>query len=372
MEQMDLTASDTPAPRPQLHVSEETRRYHRQKRTLHIAEIGVSLVYWLMWCAAGAAFVNLVGEATGSRWLTLAISALAMLGGMVLVNLPLDYYGGYTLEQRYGLSNQTPRAWLVFQVKSWLIGAILGAVIIGGLYALLWYGGRFWSVMLWAGVMLLSVGLAKVFPLLILPLFYPARPLDRPSLTQRFEQMAQGTGLTIRGVFDLALSKDTKKANAMLTGLGSSRRVYLSDTLLEAFDDDQIAVVFAHELGHHIRGHIYKGIAITAVVTSLLVAIIHWRLSPVAGASGDWQRAIALLLAPVTNAISRHFERQCDSDALRLTDDPDAYRRAFIRLAEMNMADPNPPRWEEILFDDHPAMVKRLAMADAYEHARSA
>ena len=76
-----------------------------------------------------------------------------------------------------------------------------------------------------------------------------------------------------RVVGRLELSKETKKANAMLAGLGSSRRVYLSDTLLEAFDDDQIAVVFAHELGHHIRRHIFKTIGLSAVVSSLLVAL---------------------------------------------------------------------------------------------------
>jgi STE24 endopeptidase len=187
--------------------------------------------------------------------------------------------------------------------------------------------------------------------------------------------------MQLTGVFNLQLSKDTKKANAMLAGMGSSRRVYLADTLLDAFSDDEIAVVFAHELGHHIRGHIYKGIALTAVVSSLLVALIHWRLNPFAGTDADWTQAIArlaqvmlissafpLLISPITNAISRRFEYQCDSDALRLTRDPQAYRSAFVRLGDMNLSDPNPPRWEEILFDDHPALAKRIAMADQYEH----
>jgi STE24 endopeptidase len=191
--------------------------------------------------------------------------------------------------------------------------------------------------------------------------------------------MAKDSGLQLTGLFDLQLSKDTKKANAMLAGMGSSRRVYFSDTLLEAFDDNQIAVVFAHELGHHVRGHIWKGIGLTALVSSLLVTLIHLRLSPYAGDIENWRSAVAalpkvilisvvfpLILSPILNAISRRFERQCDSDALRLTDDPAAYRTAFQKLSEMNMADPNPPRWEEILFDDHPAMAKRIAMADTY------
>jgi STE24 endopeptidase len=376
-----LSGSPSEPPRPPEPSLSRIKAYHRQKRNLHIAGIAITVGYWLAWLWAGEGFVAAVANAVDSRWVGLLVSVGAMLGGMVVVSLPLDYYSGYVLEQRYHLSNQTPRAWFVFQVKGWLIGAILGAIVIGGLYALLWYGGAMWSVWLWVGVMLLSVGLAKLFPLVILPLFYPSRPLERPSLTERLEQMAAGTGLTLKGVFDLQLSKETRKANAMLAGMGSTRRVYLSDTLLHAFTDDQIAVVFAHELGHHLRGHIWKNIALAAVMSSLLVALIHWRLVPHGGPAhpDGWAGAIAafpqvmlivalfpLLISPITNAISRHFERQCDSDALRLTNDPHAYKTAFQQLGTLNMADPDPPRWEEILFDDHPALSKRIAMADQY------
>ncbi|MHC4795546.1 MAG: M48 family metalloprotease, partial [Planctomycetota bacterium] len=221
---------------------------------------------------------------------------------------------------------------------------------------------------------------AKIFPLIILPIFYPAKPLDRPALADRLKQLAGNTGMTITGIFNLALSKDTKKANAMLAGLGSSRRVYLSDTLLEAFNDDEITVVFAHELGHHIRKHIFKGIAMAAVVSSLLVSLLYWRLNPYEGSTAQWSEAVAtfaqimlimtvfpLLTGPITNAIARHFERQADADAITLTDDPNAFRSTFQLLTKMNLVDPSPPLWEVIMFDDHPPMSKRIAMADQYE-----
>jgi STE24 endopeptidase len=368
-----------PKPRPA-----DVAAYHRAKRRIHIIDIVIGVLYWTAWVFAAPSLVSWIDGHVDSRWAALAIAAVVMIGGMVVVSLPLEYYSGFMLERRYQLTNQTPATWAWFQVKTWLLGSVIGGIVLGGLYALLWHGGEYWSVWLWCGVMLLSVVLAKLFPLVILPLFYPARPLDRPSLAERLSNMARGSGLNLTGIYDLQLSKDTKKANAMLAGLGSSRRVYFSDTLLEAFDDNQIAVVFAHELGHHIRGHIWKGIGLTALVSSALVALIHWRLNPFAGDPMNWQGAIGgfpqlvlisvlfpLLLAPITNAISRRFERQCDSDALRLTDDPAAYRTAFQKLGDMNMADPNPPRWEEILFDDHPAMSKRIAMADAYVRSRS-
>ncbi len=370
------TPAAEPTP-PPARSPEEVRAYHRIQRKLHIADILVSVVYWTVWLALAGPVVAWIDGWTDSRWVGLFATTLISLGGLVLLSLPLTYYGGFVVEQRFQLSNQTPRSWLIFQLKAWLVGAVFAAILVGGLYALLWHGGRYWSIWLWVGVMVLSVVIAKVFPLIILPIFYPARPLERPSLKERLERMASGTGLRLTGVYDLALSKDTKKANAMLAGLGSSRRVYLSDTLLGSFNDDQIAVVFAHELGHHLRGHIWKGIGLSAVVSSILVALIHWRLQPCAGQPSLWPDAVAalpqvlllatlypLLVAPVTNAISRRFERQCDSDALRLTEDPQAYRTAFEQLGMLNLSDPNPPRWEVILFDDHPPLAERIAMAD--------
>lgn len=358
----------------------EAKEYHRVKRILHISELGLVGLYWVFWVGLGPGHVRWIDQFVDSPWLGLFVAALVMLGGLVLVTMPLSYYGEFLIEKRFGLSNQTPRSWFVFQVKSWLVGGVLLGIVLGGLYGLLWYAGPMWSLWLWVGMILLTVVLAKIFPLLILPIFYPARPLERPSLIDRLRGLAEGTGLTITGVFDLQLSKDTKKANAMLTGLGSSRRVYLSDTLLEAFNEDQIGVVFAHELGHHIRGHIWKGIGMSAVAMSIMVALVHWRLNGFAGRPDEWVGAVGalpqvflivtlwpLLIAPITNAITRRFERQCDSDALRLTKNPAAYRSAFETLGRMNLADPDPPRWEEILFYDHPPISKRIAMADQYE-----
>jgi len=362
----------------------EIEAYNRVNRRIHLADLAISLVYWIIWCLIARDVVGWLGLPGGSRWLGLLAAAVVMLGGSVLVGLPLNYYGGFAVEHRFKLSNQTLGAWLMFQVKAWLVGGIIGAIVLGGLYAAVWYGGRWWGVWVWLGVMLLSIGLAKVFPLVILPLFYPSKPLERPSLAERLKELAGGAGMTITGIFNLQLSKDTKKANAMLAGMGSSRRVYLADTLLDSFDDDQITVVFAHELGHHTRGHIWKLIGMSAVASSLMVTLIWWRLNPFAGSSepADWSAAIAafsqvmlistvfpLVIGPITNAISRRFERQCDSDALRLTDNPQAYRTAFEQLGRLNLDDPTPPWWEVVFFDDHPPLGQRIKMAEEYERA---
>jgi len=379
----DADGADTSAAVPALDLA-QIKDYARVKRWCHLSGIAISVAYWVFWTAVAFSFVGWLDGFIDNRWLGLLVTAGAMVGGSVLVGLPLDYYSSYVVEQRFKLSNQTPWTWLVFQFKSWAVGGVLAVILVGGLYGAVWYAGPLWGVWLWIGLMVLSVVLAKLFPLVTLPLFYPATPLQKPELEQRLSELAGRAGMTITGVYNLGLSKDTKKANAMLAGLGATRRVYLSDTLVGTFDADQIAVVFAHELGHHVHRHIIKMIALSAAVTSVLVALFYWRLNPYAGSQADWTGAVAafapvmlistvypLLIGPLTNAISRHFERQADWKALEMTDDPAAFRGAFELLTRMNLADPDPPRWEEILFDDHPATAKRIAMATAYETART-
>ncbi|HOW73254.1 MAG TPA: M48 family metallopeptidase [Phycisphaerae bacterium] len=370
---------------PKQRPPEEVKAYHKIKRTCHLVDIGLSLIYWGLWLALASPFVAWLDGWIDARWPALIVAALVMFGGKILFLLPLSYYDGFLLERRYDLTNQTPRSWLVFEIKGWLVQFVIGGILVAGLFALLWYSGRLWGLWVWIGIMLFSIGLAKVFPLVILPIFYPSKPLERPALAERLKALAGQAGMTLTGIFNLGLSAETKKANAMLAGLGSTRRVYLSDTLLDAFQDDQIAVVFAHELGHHIRKHIFKSIGLAALVTSGLVVLIRWRLDPFAGGPPDgWAGSIAglaevgmllclypLAVGPITYAISRHFERQADADALHMTDDPGAFRKAFELLRDMNLADPNPPRWEEIMFDDHPAMAKRIAIADEYAREKS-
>ena len=105
---------------------------------------------------------------------------------------------------------------------------------------------------------LVSVALGQLLPVLILPLFYKIERLDQPELAARIARLAEGTGLSIEGVYRMALSDETVKANAMLAGLGRTRRVLLGDTLLDAFSADEIEVILAHEIGHHVFGHIRK------------------------------------------------------------------------------------------------------------------
>jgi len=193
-------------------------------------------------------------------------------------------------------------------------------------------------------------------------------------------RLAEGTGLSIEGVYRMDLSSETTKANAMLAGLGRTRRVIMGDTLLDGFSADEIEVVFAHEIGHHVYRHIYKLIAVGVLLSAAGFWICDQILRSWASIGADGisynQLPVAslpllmfsltvfsLLLEPPQNAISRHFERQCDRYALERIGQREAYLSAFRKLAQLNKDDPSPNPVAVFLFHSHPPIAERLAMA---------
>lgn len=361
---------------------EEARRYGRISLGLTLADMGLDLAYlgimafvfarpldaWL------SGFEMLAGEKSVLR----LIALLAVLVGIhILVSLPLSFYSGYVVEHQFKLSNQSLRRWITSWLKKNAFGIVLAGALYAGLYWMIWHTGNYWWLIAAGVFFLFSVILGQLAPVVFLPLFYKIERLDDPVLNERMDRLAQGTGLAIEGVYRMGLSADTVKANAMLAGLGRTRRVLMGDTLLEKFSPDEIEVIFAHEIGHHVHRHIPKMIA-AGVVFSLagfyfLDRLLVWWSGTSTAADAPVSSLplvmfamslFGLSLAPLQNAISRHYERQCDRYALTRTGLREAYRSAFQKLARLNKDDPAPNPVEVFLLHSHPPIAERLAMAD--------
>jgi len=360
----------------------EARRYGRIHLALTLADMAIDIAYlgvmafvfarpidaWL------ASFARLSDEQSLVR--LLALFGVVM-GLHILVSFSLSFYSGYVVEHQFGLSNQTPKRWLRNWALSNTLAVVLGAALNLGLFWIIWHTGQYWWLIAAGAFFVVSVVLGQLAPVLIVPLFYKVERLESPELNERMKRLAKGTGITIEGVYRLGLSADTVKANAMLAGLGRTRRVLMGDTLLEKFTPDEIEVIFAHELGHHVHRHIPKMIA-TGVVISLLGfwlidrVLVWWADIPTAAAAPTSALPLVmftftvytLALAPLQNAISRHYERQCDRYALERTQSPPAYRSAFLKLATLNKADMEPNPVEVFLLHSHPPIAERLAMAE--------
>ena len=378
-------APDTLADAPQEQTPEqraEAKRYSNISLACTIADMAIDLIYlglmafvfarpldtWL------AEYPSLAGDHSMLR--LLALFGIVMVLHM-LVSLPLSFYSHFIVEHQFGLSNQTFARWVRNWSLSNVLTLVLGAVLNAGLFWIIWHTGAYWWLIAAAAFFIVSIVLGQLAPVIIMPLFYKIEPIENAELDTRMKNLAAGTGITIEGVYRLGLSADTQKANAMLAGLGRTRRVLMGDTLLEKFTPEEIDVIFAHELGHHVHRHIPKMIA-TGVVVSLAGfyvidrAIVWWAGVPTVADAPTASlplvmftlTAFSLLLSPLQNVISRFYERQCDRYALRRTNNRAAYRSAFWKLARLNKADTDPHPLEVFLLHSHPPIAERLALAD--------
>lgn len=308
--------------------------------------------------------------------------------GMVLsflVSLPLSYLSGYAVEQRYGLSNQSRRSWLVEQIKGLGVGALIGLPIAQGAYWVMRrYPQRWWAVL--SGLTIpLTVILANLAPVLLFPLFNKFEPLEDQALADRIRNLAGREGVHVSEVLQMDMSKQTKKANAFFTGLGNTKRIVLGDTLLQEFDQDEIEVVLAHELGHQVHRDIWKLIGLQVPVTLLTFYVSNRLIGPVARRAGtrwglrpeDGAADVAalpllmllgglvrLVLTPILNAVSRNaVEHQADVYALNLTGKTDAFVGAMKKLGRMNLSNPKPSALVKIVLYSHPPLGERIAFA---------
>lgn len=315
-----------------------------------------------------------------SRSLRLVVLYVLITLLHMAVSFPLSLYSGHILEHRYQLSRQSFAGWLWRYTKRNLITLLLGVPLTLGLFWMIWTTGSYWWIVAAVAYFALSVLMGQLAPVLLLPLFYRIERFDDDSLNQRLAARSAGTGLSIEGVYRMKMSDETAKANALLAGLGRTRRVILGDTLLDQFSPDEIDVIFAHEIGHHVHRHVGKMIlagAAYSVVGFFLCdrALAAW-LGNAEGAIDYAQLPVytvpflslvislfSMVVEPLQNAISRYYERQADQYALTTTGNHQAYRSAFVKLAKLNKADPDPHPLEVFLFHSHPPIQQRIAMA---------
>lgn len=373
-------ATDAPLTEAQLS---EAKEYNRLELTCDLADRAIDLSFLaIMSFVFARSLDGWLGSLPGLETLTARLAAMFLLvtGIHILVSFPLSFYSGHILEHRYELSRQSFGGWLWRYAKRNFLTLVLGLAMIQGLYWMIWLTGPIWWLVAAAGYFAVSVVLGQLAPVLILPLFYKIERLDDDALKSRLAGLSKGTGLSIEGVYRMKMSDETVKANAMLAGLGGTRRVILGDTLLDGFSEDEIEVIFAHEIGHHVHKHL-RQMLIYGVIFSLAGFFIADRLLAlwVGSIEGSIDYAnlpvytlpfmtlvitvFSMVVEPVQNGISRYFEVQSDTYALKSTGLKEAYRSAFTKLARLNKADPNPHPWEVFLFHSHPPISERLALS---------
>jgi STE24 endopeptidase len=327
----------------------------------------------------GARLVRRVAAPFGGGWVwQVLLGTLVVLVIGRLVTLPLAVYGE-VVRHRYGLST---RSWWLFARDVTVTTAIDAGLTALGLLLLILLARRtprWWWAWAGAGAAVLVVVGSFLYPLLIEPAFNRFAPLAAGELRTDLLDLARDNGTPVQDVLVSDASRRTTGLNAYVSGFGSTRRIVLYDTVLEELPDEQIESIVAHELGHVANDDVLTGTLIGALGAAAGVAVLGWLLSwtPLlrrAGAAGAGDPLVVplvlllmsvgmLVATPVQDLFSRHIEARADVHALDLTRDPGTFVQMQQRLAETNLAEPDPPAAWQWFFGTHPTTAERVALA---------
>jgi STE24 endopeptidase len=364
------------------------RRYNRIRRRLGIADFLLGLAPLVILLATGwtARLRDLAYLGAGQIYVLAVFFYVGMLTVInKLLGLGLDYYG-FRLEHQFQLSNQKLRSWVKDQLKGWLVGLVIGSILVELVYWTIRSAPRFWWLIAWAVFIVLYVFFAQIAPVVLFPLFYKFKPLENEGLKERLLHLSERAGTRVKGVYEWKLSEKSRKGNAALAGLGATRRIILADTLLEKYTDDEIEAILAHELGHHVHRHIPKGILVEAGVTFVgfwaANQILHYAIERrhMFEQLADFANlpllmlvsaVLSLLLMPLLNAYSRFNERQADCYSYTAIPSIESFISGMNKLADQNLAERQPSRIVELLFHSHPPIAKRIQAAEAWAKAHA-
>ncbi len=374
----------------------KAREYAGIRRRLSYVSMGIGgvgiiiflatdLKFWLRDALHGLSWQPISGW---YPWQVLVYFLILMVGYEVLT-APIGYYSGFVLPHRYGISTMTLGSWLGDLFKGLVLGLVFEGLVIELVYGLLAAQPQIWWLEVAVVLLFFSVMMANLAPVLLFPIFYKFHPMPEGELTQRLLALAERAKTRVRGVFTMQMSNKTTAANAALMGLGNTRRIVVGDTMLDRYTPDEIEVVLAHELGHHVHHDIWKLILSQSVVTLgglyLVNVVLHWAVT-VQHYQGLADAAtlpllialtatFGLIVMPINNGYSRFVEYQADEYALQSTHKIQPFKSAMTRLANQNLSEVEPSPIVEFLFHDHPSIGKRLKHADEFatrEYVKSA
>jgi STE24 endopeptidase len=369
---------------------------HQKAADYTVAKTRLGLVS-LLWGGVVLIGFTLLGGLQALSLALLPVTGPGMLHQMVLVvafailsgvlDLPLDWYRQFVLEQRFGFNKMTPGLWFADMAKGALVGAVIGLPLLWVILALMEQSGDLWWLWawcVWSGFQLLMMVL---YPTVIAPMFNKFTPLDDASLKARIEALMARVGFASKGLFVMDGSKRSAHGNAYFSGFGSNKRIVFFDTLLSRLDPHEIEAVLAHELGHFKLRHIIKRIVVLFALSLGFLALLGYLKTqawfytglgvlPMMNASNDGMALIlfalvlpifTFVLSPLNSISSRKHEFEADAFAAKHTDGSHLVS-ALVKMYEDNASTLTPDPLYSSFYDSHPpasVRVKHLTMAAA-------
>ena len=361
---------------------EQARQYQRVKLMMSVVSMAINVIVPLVFLLAGGseAIRNLVEGWTGAAAIIVVLYLLVIGVGFQVIEFPFEVYSGFIIEKKFDLSKVSFRSWMIDWLKGTLIQSVLLVVLVSGMYWLLRSQPELWWLWAAIGATILVIILMALVPVLLLPLFYKFEPIPDGELKDRLFALADQIGTHVQGIYVWHLGDKTSKANAAVTGWGRTRRIIISDTLIESNTADEIEVVMAHELGHHVRWDVWKMLAVSTGLIFISFFVIDLALTAWIDSLGlrgiddiaglplvlIVGTGVSLIALPISNWLSRKAETAADLYALNLTGMRDEFISAMDKLGDQNLAQKQPNAFVEFVFHSHPSIQRRINNAKSW------
>ena len=336
----------------------------------------------LMLLFSGFAWINSIAVSVS---LNPILAALVFFGILLLASdlltTPFTVYDTFVIEEKFGFNKTTPQTFIFDKLKGYLLGAIVG----GGLLALIIFiyqltTTSFW-IYAWLVISGFSVFMVLFYSNLIVPLFNKQTPLPEGELKTAIENFAGRVGFKLDHIYVIDGSKRSTKANAYFTGFGAKKRIVLYDTLIADLTTHELVAVLAHEIGHYKKKHVLRSMLLGILQTGIVLYLFSLfvgsnELSAALGvetpsfhigliAFGILYSPISLLTGLVLNIFSRKNEYQADAFAARYFNARDL-ASALKKLSVKNLSNLRPHPAYVFFHYSHPTLLQRLKALDAH------
>ncbi len=355
--------------------------YELRKSSMYVWGIRLFLSFLIPYLFLVSKFSQKISLMVGERYglfLSGVLYGVIIFGIIFLVNMPLNYYSGFYLRHKFGLTDQSIIRWLELNLKSFLVNDLVTSLFLWVPYLLLFHLPNSWYLAL--GIIGIPVIIFLVFisPFVIDPIFNDYVLLEDGSLKDGIDRLLVDAEIEDASVFVVNKSKDTKTMNAYMTGIFSGKRIVLWDTTINNLSEDEVISITAHEIGHYVKGHIWKNILIGMVGLFAILFLVdlsaNWILDKSNGAFGFKNiynyaslpiflivlNAVLLVGQPVSNSISRYFEREADLYEISLTQDRESAVTAMEMLYETSLGVPKTSKFFNFWYRTHPDLEDRI------------
>ncbi len=323
---------------------------------------------------------NATASFTSTIWIRELLLVVILSTVTGIIGLPFNYYGTFTIEEKFGFNKTTKQTFWLDLVKGTLLGGAIMLPLLALLFWIMRAAGPLWWFYAWCVFIGFQLLMLALYPTFIAPLFNKFKPLEKDDTKRAIEGLMTRTQFESNGLYVMDGSKRSSHGNAYFTGFGKAKRIVFFDTLLERLNNDEIVAVLAHELGHFKRKHIVQRLVMMAVMSLAFFAAVAWAMQKpwlytafgFAADTGNIAPGVALVLlamvlpallfwiGPLSSALSRKHEFEADAYAAEVSSKTDLVA-ALTKLYRDNASTLTPDPLYSAYHHSHPPAMIRIA-----------